>query len=169
MPSACHFAGTEGEDSICKGRKKKSRALDGSSAQKVPALHATEIAGSSLPGLYKSRHLPHIDPDALHDCESESDSGGVAMGPAKKQQMLGQHAHNPPAIGKQATMKQTQKPLRQRLPGLKYMREVPEADKKGLSMKRLSRKTLPGRLRKKLAKEASGVHASQTLTTREAS
>ncbi len=155
-----------------KGKKKKTRDADGSSAQKVPALHATEIAETSLPGLYKSRHLPHIDPDALHDYESDNDSGGIATDAVHRQQMPGQQAGSvcsPPTIGKQAAIKQTQKPLRQRTPGLKGMREAHEADHKGPSMKRLSGKTLPGRLRKKLAKEASGVHATQILTTREAS
>ncbi len=148
-----------------KGRKKKTQSSDGSSAQKVSVLDATEIAESSLPGLYKSS-LPHIDPDALRDYESDSDSGGIAPGPLSKQQMLGPRAglaEVPQAFGEQTVVKQKQKPLRQEPSGLKVMREPPEADNKGPSMKRVTRKALPGRLRKKLAKE--GVHASQTLTS----
>ena len=167
----CYTAGTEAGGGRVKGKKARSRDPAGSSAQEVPSLHAQQLAGSSLPGLYKSSHLPHIDPNTLSANESDSDGGGIATATLKKQRKLG--AHSGPADGPQATGKQAatvpwpeQEPVLQQVsesPGVKDLKDPPVASIKGLSMKRTSREPLPGRLRKKLAKESAD--ATQGVTT----
>ena len=163
-----YTAGTEAGGGRVKGKKVRDIDPDGGSAQEVPILHARQVAGSSLPGLYKSRHLPHIDPNTLSAYESDSDGGGTATASPKKQQKPEARkgpADIPHATGKQAATVPEQEPVLQQLsksPSLKPLKDPPLASIKGSSIKRTSRKPLPGRLRKKLAKESA--HATQGLT-----
>lgn len=145
-----------------KGKKKRNRDSDGSNAQKVLTLQAPQVAGLSLPGLYKSRHLPQIDPDTLSACEDSSGSDGIATDVSTKQQEPGSQegpADVPQAPDKQVATKPEQEPGLPRFsksPGLKRLKGPPVASAKGPGVQRISKKALPGRLRKKLAKE--GVH-----------
>ena len=160
-------AGTKSKTGRVEGKKKRSRESDGSSTQKKSTLDATQVAASSLPGLYKSGHVPEIDPDALGDYNSDSESGGTATATCEKLQMLKSQvgpADDPHVVGRHAAMANEQEPVRQkssRLPGLQALKEPHVVSSKEPSRKQLSRKTVPGRLRKKLAKEC--LHASQGL------
>ena len=150
-----------------KGKKKRSRESGGSSTQKMSTVDAPQVAASSLPGLYKSGHVPEIDPDALKDYNSHSESGGTAANACRRLQMPQSQmgpANDPYVLGRHAASASEQEPVHQkgsRLPVLQGQKEVHAASSKEPSRKTSSKKTLPGRLRKKLAKE--GLQASRGL------
>ncbi|CAL5229519.1 g12859 [Coccomyxa viridis] len=126
----------------------------------VKLADAFDIANAKLKEASEGAAGASSPAEPAADPGSKGEKGKVKGRKKKTQSSDGSSAQK--AFGEQTVVKQKQKPLRQEPSGLKVMREPPEADNKGPSMKRVTRKALPGRLRKKLAKEAT-ISSSFTL------
>ena len=145
-----------------KSKKKKSNDLDDSSAPKMSALDDAPVAASSLPGLYKSTRLPTIPAEALRDYNSDSDSGDLAAALSKQPRQMARKAQvaRLQSIGKQEAAKLQQAPGSQQLSKMKGLKGAKDEHAVGVkknAVKRSGREALPGRLRKKLAKDRMNV------------
>lgn len=127
------------------------------------------MAAAALPGLYKSGQLHAIDPEALRNYDSDSEPGdsyalhSIGCTIADPQQ--------PPAAmqpsSKAGSGKRTQ--LGQQQHGSKPKQAMHRLDghrdsDQTVPAKRSSKGALPGRLRKKLAKERSAAAAAKQKT-----
>lgn len=106
------------------------------------------VAPSCLPGLYKSKQLPSIDAEDLSaSTSSESDRPAVSSGKARKASAKHHLGSKAALAGEHSSLRQTlgQRSLKMHGHGtaIKMQRQV----------KRPGKQSLPGRLRKKLAKE----------------
>lgn len=142
-----------------KSKKKRRNDVDDSSVSKMSASDDAPVATSSLPGLYKSRRLPAIAAEAVRDYNSDSDSGNLAAAPGKQPRLMARKAQvaRLESIGKQKAAKLQQAPPgSQQLiknKGLKDAKDEHAVGVKKNALKRSGREALPGRLRKKLAKD----------------
>lgn len=112
------------------------------------------MAAVSLPGLYKSDRMPGIDPKALASYSSDSEGGDNSTPSASTHPPRGDKAAVKKLPG--LTKKQQQQDTDQQQ-DLQLAQEDQIGERSSSSHKMLKRKahreSLPGRLRKKLAKE----------------
>ena len=106
------------------------------------------LAPSCLPGLYKSKQLPSINAEDL-SASSSSESDGPTISPRKACRAPAKHHLSSEAAlaGEHASLQKSirQKSLEERSNGMALNMQR--------QLKRQGRQSLPGRLRKKLAKE----------------
>lgn len=140
-------------------RKKKrkhvtSREADGSHQQEGSDPDTGPVAAVSLPGLYKSDRMPAIDPKTVGSYKSDSESGDPSTPPASRHPSRGGKAALKKLPG--LSNKQQQQKMDQQQ-GLQLAQEDQLGERSSTShnlmKKKAHREFLPGRLRKKLAKE----------------
>ena len=104
------------------------------------------VAPLCLPGLYKSKQLPSIDAEGLSvSASSESDRPAVSSGKARKASPKHHFGSETALAGERASLRQIsgQRSLKPHGPAVNMQRQA----------KSQGKHSLPGRLRKKLAKE----------------
>ena len=128
-----------------------SREADGSHQQEGSDLDAGPVAAVSLPGLYKSNWMPAIDPNAVGSYSSDSEGGDHSTLPASRHPSRGGKA----ALEKLPGLTNKQQDHQQQ--GLQHGHKDQLGERSSTSHKSMKKKahreSLPGRLRKKVAKE----------------